>query len=60
MSEQESVTILGKAVHIIFRNDTTMYTVMRFRLHNETEKIITVTGLFPAVDLDILLSLIHI
>ena len=57
MSEQESVTILGKAVHIIFRNDTTMYTVMRFRLHNETEKIITVTGLFPAVDLDILYNI---
>ena len=44
----EAETILtGKPVYILFRNDETFYTVMKFRLYDEQEKVITVTGLLP-------------
>ncbi len=56
MSE-EQVTLLGKAVYVVFRNDSTMYTVLRFRLHDESEKMITVTGLFPSVETDVLYNI---
>ena len=41
------VTLTGKPTYILFRNDETFYTVMKFRLTDKSEKVITVTGLLP-------------
>jgi len=54
MSEAETSMLFGKAVRIVFRNDSTMYTVLRFQLNDESERVITVTGLFPAIEKDVL------
>ena len=40
-------TLLGKPTYILFRNEETFYTVMKFRLEDKSEKVITVTGLLP-------------
>ena len=41
------IILLGKPTYILFRNDETFYTVMKFRLEDKSEKVITVTGLLP-------------
>ena len=41
------VMLTGKPVHILFRNDDNFYTVMKFRVADEQEKVITVTGILP-------------
>ena len=41
------VMLTGKPVHILFRNDENFYTVMKFRVADEQEKVITVTGILP-------------
>ncbi|NCB33931.1 MAG: ATP-dependent RecD-like DNA helicase, partial [Erysipelotrichia bacterium] len=50
----EVIFLTGKPVHIVFRNDETFYTVMKFRLADETEKTITAVGLIPAVETDVI------
>ena len=54
MKENETVTLLGKAVYILFRNSSTYYTVLRFKLSEDSEKTLTVTGLFPEIETNIL------
>ena len=44
--------LTGKPVHIVFRSESTFFTVMRFKLINASEKIITVAGTFADVELD--------
>ena len=44
---ESEVTLTGKPVHILFRNDENFYTVMKFRIADEQERVITVTGIFP-------------
>lgn len=51
MSEN-CIRLNGRPVHIVFRNESTFYTVMRFRINDETEKTITVAGIFADVELD--------
>jgi exodeoxyribonuclease V alpha subunit len=51
------IKISGKVTHIVFRNDETFYTVLRFKLNDETEKNIVVTGIMPSVEKDILYNL---
>ncbi len=41
------VTLTGKPTYILFRNDETFYTVMKFRIDDKQERVITVTGLLP-------------
>lgn len=48
------IRLNGKPVHIVFRNESTCYTVMRFRINDETEKCITVAGIFASVETDTL------
>lgn len=50
----EAVTLNGKAVHIVFRSEDTFYTVMKFKINDEFEKIITVTGIMPSVEKEVL------
>ncbi len=44
---ESDVILTGKPVHILFRNDENFYTVMKFRIADEQEKVITVTGILP-------------
>lgn len=53
MSELDSVMKLnGKFTYILFHNETNFYTVSRFLINDETEKMITVTGILPDIRLD--------
>ena len=44
---EAEVILTGKPIHILFRNEENFYTVMKFRLEDESEKVITVTGFIP-------------
>ena len=44
---EDEITLTGKPVYILFRNDENFYTVMKFRLEDKSEKVITITGLLP-------------
>ncbi len=46
MNENE-LTLTGKPMFILFRNEESFYTVMRFKIADEREKTIIVTGLLP-------------
>lgn len=46
---ETTVRLSGKPVYIVYRNDVTFYTVMRFLLLDESEKVITCTGILPSV-----------
>ena len=52
------VKLTGKPVYILYRNEETYYTVMRFRLTDDSERVITVTGLFPVLEADTVYSII--
>jgi len=49
--------IKGKFHTILFRNDDSGYTVRRFRLYEEEDKLMTVTGYLPQLPSDILFRL---
>lgn len=53
----ETISIQGKVIHTIYRDDKTRYTVARFRLYELNEKMITITGYFPEFQSDLLLNL---
>lgn len=53
----ETISIQGKVVHTIYRDEKTRYTVARFRLYELNEKMITITGYFPEFQSDLLLNL---
>lgn len=53
MSESDSVMKLnGKFTYILFHNETNFYTVSRFLINDESEKMIVVTGILPDIHLD--------
>lgn len=55
MSEApELVELSGKVIYIVFRNEETMYTVIKVRLNDTREKTITMRGILPQVEKDIL------
>lgn len=55
---ENSVTkINGKITHIIYHNEATYYTVAKFRINDEQEKQITVTGMMPDPQLDLLYNI---
>lgn len=49
--------ITGKFTFIRFRNDTNFYKVCSFLIHDESEKTITVTGILPEIELDVLYTI---
>lgn len=49
--------IQGKLGHILYRDESTRYTVARFRLYELNEKTITVTGYLPEFPKDTLIAL---
>lgn len=51
------IRLNGKPVHIVFRNDSTFYTVMRFRINDKQEKVITVSGIFASIEKDTLYNI---
>lgn len=48
--------IQGKLGHVLYKDETTHYTVARFRLYELNEKTITVTGYFPEFPKDTLIA----
>lgn len=57
MSMENSQQITGKFTFIRFRNDTNFYKVCSFRIHDESEKTITVTGTLPDIEMDVLYTI---
>lgn len=49
--------IQGKLGHVLYRDESTRYTVARFRLYELNEKTITVTGYLPEFPKDTLIAL---
>lgn len=54
---EEIMVIKGKFTHIRYRDDSSLFTVATFRLHDLNEKNITVTGIIPNIQLDLLVEL---
>lgn len=54
---EDIIKIEGKFTHIRYRHETTGFTVASFRLHDLDEKTLTVTGILPQVELDLLVEL---
>ena len=44
---EAELSLSGKVTYILFRNDETFYTVMKFKIADEREKVITATGILP-------------
>ena len=51
------IRLNGKPVHILFRNESTFYTVMRFKINDKKEKVITVSGIFATIEKDVLYNI---
>ncbi|MEE8807101.1 MAG: ATP-dependent RecD-like DNA helicase [Lactimicrobium sp.] len=47
----------GKPVRILFRNSQNFYTVMLFRMSDEEDKTITVTGICPSIQTDVMYNI---
>ena len=55
MSETpELVELTGKVIYIVFRNEETMYTVLKVRINDAREKTITMRGILPQVEKDVI------
>ena len=55
---EDSVTKLnGKITYIVYHNEATFYTVAKFVINDEQEKQITVTGMFPEPQVDVLYNI---
>ena len=54
---EELITLNGKITYILFRSEETFYTVAKFRINDEREKVITVTGIMPEIRKDILYNI---
>lgn len=50
----ESFVISGKFTHIRYRHELTGFTVASFKMNDHTEKTLTVTGILPVLDLQML------
>ena len=50
----ELTTLNGKITYILFRNDSNFYTVAKFLVNDESEHTITITGIFPDIEEDVL------
>lgn len=52
--EDELIRLNGKFTYILYRNEENYYTVAKFRINDQNEKTITVTGTMTSVQTDIL------
>ncbi len=50
----EPVRLRGKIMYVLFHNDTNFYTVAKFKVADEHERTITITGTFPSAETDVL------
>ncbi|MBQ6221688.1 MAG: ATP-dependent RecD-like DNA helicase [Solobacterium sp.] len=61
MSEERSLdeltVITGKITYVVYHNEETFYSVFRFMINDENERVITVTGLFPSFETDVIYRL---
>lgn len=53
-----SERIQGRFSHVIYRDQKSAYTVARFRLLEQDEKLITITGYFVSLNKDLLIELV--
>ena len=44
---ESEVSLSGKVTYVVYRNEETFYTVLKFRIQDEREKVITATGILP-------------
>ncbi|MBR2761443.1 MAG: ATP-dependent RecD-like DNA helicase [Solobacterium sp.] len=44
---ESELSLSGKVVYIVYRNEDTFYTVVKFKIADEREKVITATGILP-------------
>ena len=51
------IRLNGKFTYILFRNEENFYTVAKFRINDERERVITVTGILPEVQTDVLYNI---
>ena len=47
----------GKPVRILFRNSSNFYTVMLFRTSDEEDRTLTVTGICPSIQTDVMYNI---
>ena len=57
VNEENLIRLNGKFTYILFRNEENFYTVAKFRINDERERVITVTGLLPQVQTDLLYNI---
>ena len=50
--DDNQISLNGKFTYILFRNEENFYTVAKFRINDEREKVITVTGSLAEVNMD--------
>ncbi|MBR3357680.1 MAG: ATP-dependent RecD-like DNA helicase [Solobacterium sp.] len=55
--EEELIKLNGKFTYILFRNEENYYTVAKFRINDQNERTITVTGTLAQVQTDILYNI---
>ena len=55
--EENLIRLNGKFTYILFHSEETLYTVAKFRINDERERQITVTGSMNEVRTDILYNL---
>ena len=48
----DAVRIAGKLIYILFHNEQNFYTVAKFKINDEKERTITITGTFPSAETD--------
>ena len=53
LENQEVITITGKVFFILYRNEETFYTVLKVKLTDTSERNITVVGLCPTIEKDL-------
>ena len=55
--EEELIKLNGKFTYILFRNEENYYTVAKFRINDQNERTITVTGTLAQIQTDILYNI---
>lgn len=50
----ELITLNGKITYVLFHNETNYYTVAKFLVNDESERNITITGILPNIEEDVL------
>lgn len=51
------IKLNGKITYVVYHNETSFYTVAKFQINDDNEKVITVTGIMPQPQVDILYNI---